>query len=289
MRLRTLATVLAVAMAAATTGCATRAQPYRFASPLLGAADVPAEPLPGVKPQSKATSKRRAAPIRVAGGWQADTQQGAIRTVSARGIDARMPVASAEAADAVTKSGVAWSRLPAPHRGSSLPVRPGGITAAIQIPIIREPSDLRGRVGQRDSRDPYVIVLDWLDDLGIDIHPPETGVADLVTWAQTARTLAAPTDIAKPGDLLVFDRVLTDEPHDLVGIAIARDGRGVTEFLYAGNGIIRRGFVEPTRASSRRDLDGMILNTFLRHGKRWPPKGTRFLAGELLSHIVHTH
>lgn len=287
MRLRTLAA--AVAMAAATTGCATRAQPYRFASPLLGAADVPAEPLPGVKPQSKATSKRRAAPIRVAGGWQADTQQGAIRTVSARGIDARMPVASAEAADAVTKSGVAWSRLPAPHRGSSLPVRPGGITAAIQIPIIREPSDLRGRVGQRDSRDPYVIVLDWLDDLGIDIHPPETGVADLVTWAQTARTLAAPTDIAKPGDLLVFDRVLTDEPHDLVGIAIARDGRGVTEFLYAGNGIIRRGFVEPTRASSRRDLDGMILNTFLRHGKRWPPKGTRFLAGELLSHIVHTH
>jgi hypothetical protein len=216
-----------------------------------------------------------------------------IRSVSARGIEAKRPTASAEAAAAVVEQpsaqASAWSRLPAPHRGSSLPAQPGGITAAIQIPTIREPSDLRALVGQRDSRDPYVIVLDWLDDLGIDIHPPDAGGESLVTWAQTAHMLAPSTEAAKPGDMLVFDRAVTDEPFDLVGLAIARDGRGVTEFIYAGNGIIRRGFLDPTRASSRRDLDGLVLNTFLRHGKRWPPKGTRYLAGELLSHVIHTH
>jgi len=275
-------------------GCAVRAQPYRFASPLLGAADVPAPALPGVKPASKAAaSKRRAAPVRVAGGWQADAQQEMIRTVSARGIEAKLPTASAEAASAVSEQGAArevvWSRLPAPNRGSSLPAQPGGIIAAIQVPSIREPADLRGLVGQRDSRDPYVIVLDWLDEIGIDIHPPDTAGEPLVTWAQTARMLAAPTDIARPGDLLVFDRALGDDLFDLVALVIGRDARGVTEFMYAGGGVVRRGFLDPTHASSRRDVDGFVLNTFLRHGKRWPPKGTRYLAGELLSHVIHTH
>jgi hypothetical protein len=170
-------------------GCAARAQPYRFASPLLGSADVPAPDLPGVRPASKAsqTAKRRAAPRRVAGGWQADAQQGAVREVSARGIDAKMPTASAQAASAIAELGAArevvWSRLPAPHRGSSLPAQPGGITSAIAIPRIREPSDLRGLVGQRDNRDPYAIAIGWLADIGIDIHPPATGGEDLVTWA----------------------------------------------------------------------------------------------------------
>jgi hypothetical protein len=275
-------------------GCASRAQPYRFASPLLGAADVPAESLPGAKPASKAAKagKRRAAPVRVAGGWQADAQQGSVRTVSAHGIDAKMPVASAEAASQVTQQGnardVVWSRLPAPHRGILVGGEASGITGAIQLPHFREPSDLRALVGHRDKREPYAIVLSWLDELGIDIHPPATGGDDLVTWAQTANKLADPTDIAKPGDLLVFDYAVDDDMFDLVAIAIGRDARGVTEFIYVGNGIIRRGFLDPTRATSRRDLDGLVLNTFLRHGKRWPPKGTRYLAGELLSHIIHT-
>jgi hypothetical protein len=287
MRLRTLAAALAL-----TAGCAVRAQPYRFSSPMLGAADVPALALPGVKPASKARSKRRAAPVRVAGGWQADAQQGAIRTVSAQGIEARMPTASAEAAAEVTDQGAArsvvWTRLPAPHRGP--PSHSDGLFAPVLVtPLTREPADLRSLVGTRDKRDPYDIVLGWLADLHIDIHPPDTGGERLVTWAETADMLAPPTDIAKPGDLIVFDRAVGDDPFDLVGIAIARDARGVTEFLYAGGGVIRRGFLDPTRASSRRDLDGLVLNTFLRHGKRWPPTGTRYLAGELLSHVIHTH
>jgi hypothetical protein len=100
--------------------------------------------------------------------------------------------------------------------------------------------------------------------------------------------LAPPTEVAKPGDLLVFDRAVGDDNFDLVALAIARDARGVTEFIYAGGGVIRRGFFDPTRESSRRDVDGLILNTFLRHVRRLPPKGTRYLAGELLTHVVHT-
>jgi len=260
---------------------------------MLGAADVPALALPGVKPASKATSKRRAAPIRVAGGWQVDAQQGAIRSVSARGIEAKMPTASAEAASAVTEQGAArevvWSRLPAPHRGQNQPARSDGVLSSIQVPSIHEPADLRTLVGQRDNRDPYAIALAALAEVGIDIHPPDTVGQPLVTWAQTAGMLAAPTDVAKPGDLLVFDRAIGDDLYDLVAVAIARDARGVTEFLYAGGGVIRRGFLDPTRPSTRRDGDGLVLNTFLRHGKRWPPKGTRYLAGELLSHVIHTH
>lgn len=290
MRFAALAAVLALSM-----GCASRAQPYRFASPLLGAADVPDERLPSTKADKRVatrTGARRAAPVRVAGGWQADAQQGAIRSVSARGIETRMPAASAEAASAITRDGfareVVWSRLPAPHRTTSTPAQPSGMTAAIQLPRMREPSDLRALVGQRDTRDPFEIVMSWLADFDIRVATPASDGPALVVWAQDESRLAVPTDIARPGDLLVFDRVLGEEPADLIAIAVGRDARGVTEFVYPGGGVIRRGFLEPTRMSLRRDVDGLVLNTFLRHGKRWPPKGTRYLAGELLAHVIRT-
>jgi len=308
MRSRALSAVLALSAAttlgALGTGCATRSQPYRFSSPLLGAADVPGAPLPGTDPSRppgdtsaapSAIASRRAPPRR-AGGWQADAQQGAIRTVSARGIEAKTPVASADAASAITSERyaqqVVWSRLPAPHRGGSalaaLPAQPGGLTGAIELPRVREPADLRGFVGQRDSRDPLAIVLAWLADLGIATESyPSEGPA-LVTWAQTAGKLALVSDAARPGDLLVFDRATTDGPSDLFALVIARDARGVVEFMYAGHGVIRRGFLDPTRPSIRRDADGAIVNTFLRHGKQWPPAGTRYLAGELVAHVIHT-
>jgi hypothetical protein len=295
MRFGVLAAGLGIALGLST-GCATRARPYRFSSPLLGAADVPAEALPGATtadPQrrDRAVASLRAAPRRV-GGWQHDAQQGAIRTVSARGIDAKMPAASAEAAAAVTRDGhareVVWSRLPAPHRGSSLPVQAGGVTGAIAIPLVREPSDLRGLVGQRDKREPFEIVFGWLDDLGIatDAYPIEG--EKLVTWAETGGKLAPPTETARPGDLLVFDHAVSDGDADLIALVIARDARGVTEFMYPGGGVIRRGFLDPTRPSIRRDHDGGVVNTFLRHVKRFPPSGTRYLTGELLSHIIRT-
>lgn len=301
MRFFALAAVLGLAIGLGT-GCASRAQPYRFASPLLGNADVPDHllPDPAGEPDEHAPRRRRgspavasrpAAPRRV-GGWQADSQQGAIRTVSAHGIETKQPVASAEVASAVGEERyareVVWSRLPAPHRGSSLPAQPDGLTSAIVIPRIREPSDLRGLVGQRTSREPFTVVLGWLDELGVDSAPYPTDGPTLVSWAATAGKLAPPTAVARPGDLLVFGRAVSDGSADLLAIVIGRDARGVTEFMYAGGGVVRRGFLDPTRPSVRRDIDGSIVNTFLRHVKRFPPRGTRYLTGELLAHVIRT-
>ena len=278
MRFSALAAVLALAA----TGCAQRTQPYRFSSPMLGVADLPAAPLPGRPGPDSGPSRSRAAnPVvasRPVGGWQVDAQAGTVRSVSARGLEMHTPVASAEAADAVASAasarGVVWSRLPAPHRGP------------VAAPPPREPSDLRILVGSRDKREPFAVVADWLGQL--DRHVAGSDGASLVAWAESAGALRSRTEVALPGDLLVFDHVDSDEPYDRVALVIARDARGVTEFLYAGNGIIRRGFMDPARGSIRRDADGTVVNTFMRHGRKWPPKGTRYLAGELISHVVKT-
>lgn len=270
----------------ATSGCATRARPYRFSSPLLGMADVPPASLG--KPKHHADQVAgRSSPVRRAGGWQADAQEGTIRVVSARGIELRRPVASAQEAEAIADEPNAqpdaWAKLPAPNLAPS-----PSTTVLAAIPTTpKEPSQLRSLVGVRDKRDPFAIVQQWAVELGL--HIEGTDGASLVTWAAAADTLAARDAIPNVGDVLVFDHAVSDQEADLVGLVIARDSRGVTEFMYAGGGVIRRGFYDVSRATIRRDEDGVVVNTFLRHGKLWPPKGTRYLSGELLAHVIRAH
>lgn len=272
-RLLLLAAVLA-------SGCASRAQPYRFSSPMLGTADVPRASLHDLP--SSQLSNRAAPPRRRAGGWQADTQAGAIRVVSANGIETHMPEASAAAAEAIREeryaSQPAWAQLPAPNRASS------SITGAVALP--HEPADLRSLVGTRDKRDPFVVLLSWTTTLGLRVEGTDGG--SLVAWAASAGKLEPHTATPNPGDLVVFDHAVGESESDLVGLVLARDARGVTEFLYVGGGVIRRGFYDATRPTIRRDVDGVVVNTFLRHGKQWPPKGTRYLSGELIAHVVRT-
>lgn len=153
-----------------------------------------------------------------------------------------------------------WSRLPAPHR----------VPVDTPLPALHEPADLRALVGRRDARGPIAAALDW---------------ARAVGW-RGDRGASPPSEVVSPGDLLVFDRV-EGQPADLLGVAVSRDARGVTEFVYVGGGAIRRGFVDARRPSVRRDAAGDIVNTFLRSGDRWPPSGTHYLAGELLAHVIH--
>lgn len=200
-----------------------------------------------------------------------------IRAVSAPRI--RQASASAAAATAVLSRPAArnsaWLLLPTPHRFS----------VETPWPIIHEPTDLRRLVGRRDPRDPIVAAVSWARALGSTIEGA-TG-SELLAWAERTHRLAGAKATPSAGDLLVFDRVVSDASADLVAVVIARDTRGVTELIYLGGGVIRRGFVDVTRKSVRRDRDGKVVNTFMRTGKRWPPRGTHYLSGELLAHVIH--
>lgn len=265
MRYLALATVLAAV--AASGACGARDRPHRFSSPMLGAADLPPPPLPGARPPARPALEnreqlaQRADPIRVA---TAPT----IREASAAAAD---QVASVPAAQEPARAS-----LPAPHR----------LPSNALVPALRVPSDLRALVGRRDKRDPIAAALAWSSELGAPLEA-RTG-EDVVAWATQRGALAAPTEAAAPGDLLVFDHANSDAEADLIAVVIARDPRGVTEMIYVGGGVIRRGFVDPSRRRTRRDAEDRIVNTFIRHGKRWPAKGSHYLAGELLAHVVHT-
>jgi hypothetical protein len=359
MRARLL-TALLLAAAAAAGACAPRSQPYRFAMPMLGQADVPGEALgpaaggdvrqgsdtqiagrasPGqpsagrdAGPDAGRDAGRDARPSDAprtvyAYGWQKDAQSG-IRTETASGIELKQPEASDAGALAVTQqglartiatSGVITSRLPAPNRDPSNPRNgvvasrlpapnrdaPSGVTSAVDLPrlqSLREPAGLRALVGTRDKRDPFTVAMGWLAELGVTFVDPGSAIdmatqlankpsdgPALVAWASARGKLFGPSEAPVAGDVLVFDRATANAEADLIAIVVGRDARGVIEMIYAGGGVIRRGFVDPSQPSTRRDFTGSVINTFLRHGKQWPPKGTRYLAGELLSHVIRVH
>lgn len=259
MRPAALGLLLAAAVCGA---CGTRARPYRFGSPMLAAAQVPAAPLPGdpPPPPPELANHREASRIRV---------------VSAPRIREASAAAAAAVLEQPSARPAARTQLPTPHR----------IAATVPLPPLHSPEELRGLVGRRDARPPVTAALAWARELGSPIEA--TTGDEVVAWGEQAHRLGEPGEVAQPGDLLVFDRVDSDAPADLVAVVIARDGRGVTEFLYLGGGVIRRGFVDPRRPAMRRDADALVVNTFMRNGRRWPPKGTHYLAGELLAHVVH--
>jgi hypothetical protein len=179
---------------------------------------------------------------------------------------------------------VSAANIPPPSKRRSVaPTVPPRLPTTIPDGPIRTPADLRARVGMRDKRDPNVIALAWATDLGMKIDATSS---ELVSWAEKHGRLLDVDALTEPGDLLVFDKVVSDDEADLVGVVISRDDRGVTEFIYVGNGVVRRGFVDVSRRSKKRDKSGAVVNTYLRHGRRWPLKGTHYLAGEHLAHVI---
>jgi hypothetical protein len=179
------------------------------------------------------------------------------------------PRASAAAAAAIAKD---VGALPAPHKMQSAAPRP------------RTPIDLHDLVGRREKGEAFAVTLGWARGLGVQAEA-STG-AELVAWADRAHKLHGAGELPEPGDLLVFDRTQGDDTSDLIAIVVGRDARNVIEMIYVAGGVVRRGFVDAARPAMRRDKDGAVVNTYLRHGKRSPPSGTHYLAGELLAHVV---
>ncbi len=284
---RDLALALSVASAALTSACAARPTPYRFASPLLGSADIPPPILRDRDPSPRERGPAAAQAVIARGGRQA-SPPGPIRTATAPTINlasAATP-ASAAAADEVIASAQASEEhlvtLPAPHL----------MPADAPRPAPRSPLELRVLVGYRDARGPVAATLSIarelrpLDGSGITTLTAMSG-AELVNWAADHDRLRTPDTLPMPGDLLVFDYTDGPDAADRIALVIAHDdARDVTEYLFLGGGVWRRAFLSLSHPHQRRDASGAILNSFLRTGSRFPPKGTHYLAGELLSHVI---
>lgn len=253
--------------------CAGRETPYRFSSPLLGMADVPHRPLLAPPPPG---GPDRAAP---------DATTRVATSLPARRAGVAKTVASHTAAVAVIDVPAAApaqrSELAAPHK----------LPKGTPVPAVASINDLRALIGVRDPRVPETAVLAVARILEPGTAPPDQlgALADLVSWANQSGRLHAPSTQALPGDLIVFDRTEGDTEADRIAIVLSRDDRGVAEYMYLANGIWRRGFMDATRPHLRRDDLGKIVNTFHRHGRRYPPKGTRYLAGELAAFVIALH
>lgn len=261
---------LALALVLATTGCAPRDRPYRFASPMLGMAQTP---------PAAFHAPRRATPPAAHGDHAVANREAVSRGIRVTTAP-RIREASAAAAAAIGEAPIAQhdarAALPAPHLSTT------------PAPLPRTLADLRSLVGIRDKRTSLLVAIEWVRALALPLEGfAGTTGEDLVAWAEASHRLAPATDEPRPGDLLVFDAAQSDDAADLVAIVIARDDRGVAEMLYLGGGVIRRGFVDATRPAKRRDDAQRVVNTYLRHGKRWPAKGQHYLAGELLAHVIH--
>jgi hypothetical protein len=174
-----------------------------------------------------------------------------------------------------TPSGVVLSRLPTPHRAET--------KGPAVIPERASVGGLRALTGTRVTDDPMAFAIRAavaLTDAKRVPDPVPTDGEKLAAWAAENATLVEGE--VKAGDLLVFDHAVGDRPASLWAVAISKDARGVIEMIYVGAGVVRRGFVDPEAPHVARDASRTIHNTYLRHTKDWPPKGTRFLAGELL-------
>jgi hypothetical protein len=271
-----------VAIGLTASGCAVRATPYRFAGPMVSAVS-----LDDVAEHGRTRT------------YDDGIGPGDVRIVDLPGAPGRtdVPATASEDADGSWRivaenligegddlRGVVISRLPAHHNEK----KPKAGVAAIDLTTVSEADDLRALVGRRDGRTDVAFAIAAATRLR---SAPPAGIAALTDGpalvVEAADALVAPADASpRVGDLLIFDRAEDDEPASRTAIVIAQDDRGVYEMIYLSHGVVRRGFVDPARPSTKRDADGKIVNTFLRDGDDYPPKGTKYLAGELLAHVL---
>lgn len=245
------------------TGCARRATAYRFRAPLVSSVRAPSLVPPTARPGRDATP----------------------RAVGPRD-------------------------LPAPHRASAIEpsalpperdlerARPSGPAAppAKTAPVRSETGGagavdtLRARVGQRDKESTDIaFARALLADLGVVLAPAaqaaDNGLA-LLAVATEREALTKGSPLA--GDLVLFDRVDGETDASLVGVVVGVVAREqlTVEFVFLARGVVRRGYVTPSRPKAKRDGQGRALNTFVRALTGKAKKSDPFLAGQLFRTFV---
>jgi hypothetical protein len=273
-----------LAVVTALAGCVPRATRQRFASGILGGARLPSlgawdSAAPPAGP-ARTTPRRGDDDVALAPGSGSRTSvHGQLESGTL--LDGSTTAAGGGMA-AGPPAGIVLSRLAAPHRTTGAAVALGSLGGVADV------AGLRARVGRREPAAP----LTWTLAASAALQPAPAFAASVTTgsalvdaargddrFAAASSTLAA---LVRPGDLLVFDRAIGGAPASLVAVVLGVTPHGPIEMMYVGGGVVRRGLVSPDRPSGRRDASGATLNTYLRHNRDYPPKGTRFLSGELL-------
>ena len=92
-----------------------------------------------------------------------------------------------------------------------------------------------------------------------------------------------------PGDLVFFDDTWDRDDDGRrndslthVGVVVDIDSAGRVHFIHVGSRKIKEGVLDREHPGDRRDASGAPLNSPLRVRRRRDPRGTRYLAGQLL-------
>ena len=147
-----------------------------------------------------------------------------------------------------------------------------------------EAGSLKNRRGRR-SMNCTGLVQACFDTLGCDDRPKGSTRA-LHKWCVSEdRMVESP----EAGDLVFFDDTWDknrdgrlNDPLTHVGIVTATNPDGRVRFVHVGSRKLKAGVLDSGRPGDKRDRDGNTLNSPLRVRRRRDPRGTAYLAGQLL-------
>jgi hypothetical protein len=143
--------------------------------------------------------------------------------------------------------------------------------------MIPRTSPLLEDVGMRTREPAHVFALRILGELGARPVADAYGAPDGREFVAALRERVEADILPRPGDLVVF------EDGWLVGVVTSVRADGTVEFVFARDGVVRRGFLNSSRPGRRRDERGRVLNTFVRPFRPDDRRTQRYLAGELVT------
>jgi len=147
-----------------------------------------------------------------------------------------------------------------------------------------EAGSLKNRKGRR-SMNCTGLVQACFDAMDCDERPKGSTRA-LHAWCVSAGRMV---ETPEAGDLVFFDDTWDkdrdgrrDDPLTHVGVVTATNPDGRVRFVHVGSRKLKEGFLDSKRPGAKRDRDGNTLNSPLRVRRKRDPRGTVYLAGQLL-------